>query len=158
MPTDPVPALATAPALPAPAAAPGPIDERAARLSQAATGLLVVAALLAGAPALLALPALHLAAALALGPRGNAVLRLFDLAIAPRLRTRRPEDPRPLRFASAIGAALLAASLLLHAAGLAIAAWSIAAVVASLSLLAAATGFCVGCRFYGVLAALRRAR
>jgi hypothetical protein len=155
MPIDPAPALDAAPALPP---APLEIDERAARLSQAVTGLLVLAALLARAPALLVLPALHLAVSLALGPRGNGVLRVFDLAIAPRLRTRRPEDPRPLRFANAVGAALLFAALLLHAGGLAIAAWSVAAAIAALSLLAAATGFCVGCRFYGLLAALRRAR
>jgi hypothetical protein len=134
------------------------VDARAARLSQGATGLLVLAALLLGAPALLALPALHLAAALALGPRGNVVLRLFDLAIAPRLRTRRPEDPRPLRFANAIGAALLAVALLLHSADLASAGWAAAGLVGALALLAALTGFCVGCRFYWVIAALRRAR
>ena len=151
--------MATVPLLSAPAVPlSSPVDERAARLSQALTGALVLAALLAGVPALLALPALHLAASLALGPRGNVVLRLFDAAIAPRLRTRRPEDPRPLRFANAVGAVFLAAALLLHAAGLALAAWLIAGLVAALALLAATTGFCVGCRFYWILAALRRAR
>jgi hypothetical protein len=156
MPIDPTPALVATP--PAARAGARDVDERAARLSQAATGLLVVLALLLGAPALLALPALHLAAALALGPRGNLVLRLFDALIAPLLRTRPAEDPRPLRFANAIGAAFLSASLLLHAAGLGIAGWAVAAVVATLSLVAAATGFCVGCRFYWLVAALRRAR
>jgi hypothetical protein len=163
MPIDPAPdlpldALASrAGARPAPAP-PRTVDERAARASQAATALLVLAAWLLRAPALLALPALHLAAALALGPRGNVILVLFERLIAPRLAGRRPEDPRPLRFANALGAALLAAALLLHAAGLAAAAWAAAGLVATLALVAAITGFCLGCRFYWVIAALRRAR
>jgi len=88
----------------------------------------------------------------------DVVVRFFDRAIAPRLRTRRPEDPRPLRFANALGATFLAVALLLHSAGLATAGWAAAGLVAALALLGALTGFCVGCRFYWVISALRRTR
>lgn len=152
MPTDTLPALSSDPP---PARA---VDERAARLSQAATGLLVLASLLAGFPALLALPALHLAASLALGPRGNLAIRGFERFLAPHLGAARPEDPRPLRFANAVGALFLAAALLLHAAGATWAAHALAGIVAALALLAATTGFCLGCRMYWLVAAVRRAR
>jgi len=145
------------PALASPARA-RVLDARAARLSQAFTGLLVLAALAARAPALVAVPLLHLLASLALGPRGNAVIRLFDRYLAPRLGTPDPEDPRPLRFANAVGATFLATALLLHAAGFAAAGWTAAGAVAALSLLAAATGLCVGCRLYWLVAAVRRSR
>jgi hypothetical protein len=85
-------------------------------------------------------------------------VRLFDAFVAPRLRERHPEDPRPLRFANAVGAATLSVALLLHAGGLALAGWILAGAVATLALLAATTGFCIGCRFYGLIVAVRRTR
>jgi hypothetical protein len=142
----------SAPAAPAPL-----VDVRAVRLSQALVAALVVVALASGAWELLALPALHLASSAALGRRGNLAARAFDAAVAPRLGAGPLEDARPPRFASGIGAALLAASLLAHAAGAPVVGWALALAVGALALVAAATGACVGCWAYGRLRGVREA-
>jgi len=134
------------------------VDTRAARLSQAIVAVLVIAAALLGSLGLLALAALHLFFSAALGRRGNVVVRAFDASLRKRLATAALEDARPPRFASAIGATFLAASLLAHAAGAPLVGWALALAVAGLAGLAAATGLCVGCRLYWLVALLRRAR
>lgn len=143
-----------------PAVAPGAptVDARAARLSQASVALLVVLAAALRAPALLIVPALHLASSAARGARWNLVLRGFAAWVRPRLASSAPEDARPLRFANTIGAVFLAAALLAHASGLAVAGWALAGIVAALAFLAAATGFCVGCRLYWLVSLGRRFR
>ncbi|HEY6098551.1 MAG TPA: DUF4395 family protein, partial [Anaeromyxobacter sp.] len=107
---------------------------------------------------LLALPALHLVLAAALGRRGNVPVRAFDAYVRPRLRTAPLEDARPPRFASTVGAVFMAASLLAHAAGAHAAGWGLAFAVAALAGLAASTGLCVGCRMYWLVVLLRRAK
>ncbi len=134
------------------------VDARAVRFSQGLVALLVLAAAAAGRPGLLALPALLLFLSAALGRRGNLAVRAFDRVVRPRLSTSELEDARPPRFASSVGAVFLAASLLAHAAGLAVLGWALALAVAALATLSAATGFCVGCRMYWLVALLRRAR
>lgn len=134
------------------------VDARAARFTQGVVAALVLAAAAAGDPRLLVVPALHLAASAALGRRGNLPVRFFDAFVRPRLSTATLEDARPPRFASTVGAVFLAASLLAHAASAPLAGWALALAVAALASLAAATGLCVGCRLYWLVALLRRAR
>jgi hypothetical protein len=145
---------------PAPAAVPGVplLDTRAARTAQAVVAVLVAAAAALGDWRLLALPALHLALAAALGRRGNLPIRAFDAYVRPRLGPASLEDARPPRFASTVGAIFLGASLLAHAAGQHALGWALALAVAALAGLAAATGLCVGCKLYWVVALYRRAR
>jgi hypothetical protein len=141
-----------------PRSAPPPVDARAVRLSQGVTAALVGLAAALGAWPLLAIPALHLAASASLGPRGNLVGGAFCRFIRPRLATEAPEDPRGPRFAAAIGTTFLAASLAAHALGFARVGWALAAAVAVLATLAAATGLCVGCKLYWLVALARRVR
>lgn len=140
----------------APSPSPVPrVDVRAARLSQGLVAALVVAALLLRAPALLAVAGVHLALSAALGRRGNVAIRLFDAVLRPRLGPPAWEDARPPRFASLVGATVVALALLAHAAGAPAAGWTLGAVVGALALVAATTGACVGCWLYGYLGPFR---
>lgn len=143
--------------MPAPtAASPAPrVDVRAARLSQGLVAALIVAALALRAPALLALAGVHLALAAAVGRRGNVAVRFFDAVLRPRLGPPAWEDARPPRFASLVGATVVALALLAHGAGAPGLGWALAAIVGALALVAAATGACVGCWLYGYLGPLR---
>jgi uncharacterized protein DUF4395 len=134
------------------------LDARAARAAQALVAALVAAAAAVGDWRLLAVPAVHLAFSAALGRRGNLPVRAFDAWIRPRLRVPEWEDARPPRFASTLGAIFLAASLLAHAVGQHVLGWALAVAVAALAGIAAATGLCVGCKLYWVVALVRRAR
>ncbi len=134
------------------------VDSRAVRFSQGAVVALVALAAALRSWPLLALPAIHLALAGLIGPRANVFGRLFVRLVRPRLADDSPEDARPPRFASQVGATALAVSLAAHAAGLAALGWALAAIVAGLALLSAATGFCVGCRLYWIVALVRRGR
>jgi hypothetical protein len=134
------------------------VDVRAARLAQATTALLVLAAAALRSPALLLLPLAHCAASALLGRRGNLPVLAFDAFLRPRLGEARLEDARPPRFAAAVGAALLAGALASSASGLLALAWSLALLVGGLALLGAATGFCLGCWIYRLAAPLRGVR
>jgi hypothetical protein len=65
------------------------------------------------------------------------------------------EDPRPPRFAAAIGVLFLGAATIALVAGAPGLAWVLALIVAVLAGLAAITGICVGCEVYLVLARRR---
>lgn len=138
------------------AGAPAPIDPRGPRLNQ---GVLAVA-LLAGfvldwwyvAPLFAAV--LFLGAAF--GPRYAPVLRFYAAVVKPRLGPPHElEDPRPPRFAATVGVLFLAAATVVFLAGPAWLGWVLALIVAGLAGLAAATGICVGCELY-LLVARRR--
>jgi hypothetical protein len=103
--------------------------------------------------------AVVLLAGAALGPRWGPFLRLYSEVIRPRLRPPAElEDPRPPRFAAAVGVLFLAASTVAFMAGSSAVGWGLALVVAVLAGLAAATGICVGCEIWLVLARRRGTR
>jgi hypothetical protein len=131
------------------------VDVRAARLSQALVAALVAAALALRAPPVLALAGIHLVLSAALGRRGNVAVGFFDAVLRPLLGPPAWEDARPPRFASLVGAVGVVIALALHAAGLPLAAWTIAGVVGALALVGATTGACVGCWLYGYLGPFR---
>ncbi|MBI2169898.1 MAG: DUF4395 domain-containing protein [Actinobacteria bacterium] len=80
-----------------------------------------------------------------LGP----LLRLFRDVIRPRLGPPKViEDPRPPRFAAAIGTAVLALATAAAVGGVPGLADGLALIVAALAALAAVTGLCVGCEAY----------
>ena len=139
-------------------ATPRPIDPRGPRFNQ---GILTVG-LLAGflLDVEVAVPALALVLFLgaAFGPRYGPFLRLYADVIGPRLPPPRElEDPRPPRFAAAVGTAFLAGATVAFVAGASGIGWTLALVVAALAGLAAATGICIGCELY-LLFARRRGR
>ncbi|MBI2705121.1 MAG: DUF4395 domain-containing protein [Actinobacteria bacterium] len=85
----------------------------------------------------------------AFGPQYGPFLRLYASAIKPRLSPPRElEDPRPPRFAAAVGVVFLGGATLAFLAGATILGWVLALIVAVLAALAAATGICVGCEIY----------
>ncbi len=92
----------------------------------------------------------------AFGPGYGPFLRLYAEAIRPRLAPPRElEDPRPPRFAAAVGVLFLAAASVAFVAGATLLGWALALVVAALAGLAAATGLCIGCEIW-LLFARRR--
>jgi hypothetical protein len=134
------------------------IDARAPRLNQLLVGLLAATALLTGRWPLLALAAVQLALTLLLGRRWCLACRIYFDVLQPRLGEGPLEDSRPVRFANQVGATFLGTATLAHLAGLTRLGWGLAAAVAVLALLAAATGLCVGCSLYRGWAALRGVR
>jgi len=132
---------------------PTPIDPRGPRFNQAVLTVGLLAGFVVDARVVIPVFALVLFAGAAFGSDYGPVLRLFKEVIRPRLDA--PaflEDPRPPRFAAAVGVVFLSSAsvaLLVGATGLA---WALALVVAGLAGLAATTGICVGCEVYVLLA------
>ncbi len=135
---------------------PTPIDPRGPRTNQAVLAGALLIGFLADWRPVVAIFALVLLLGAAFGPRYGPVLRFYAVVIKPRLGPPSElEDPRPPRFAAAIGVAFLVASGLAFLAGAPGLGWALALVVAALAGLAAVTGLCVGCEVYLWLARLR---
>ncbi len=132
------------------------IDSRAPRVNQAVIGSLALVAFLAWAEWLVGLLALQLVVGLVFGRRFCLPCVLYFEVIQPRLGEGPLEDSRPPRFANAVGASFLGAATVAFLAGIEWLGWGLSLTVAALALLAAATGFCFGCKFYMVIARLRR--
>ena len=131
------------------------IDARAPRFAQAVTGLVALLGVVFGWPLAWALMALQIALGLTLGRRFCLPCLAYFELVQPRLGEGPLEDARPPRLANVMGTVFL---------GFAAAAWwlgdrpwgpSSAPLVAALALLAASTGFCVGCEIYRLSARLR---
>ena len=137
-------------------ASPAPIDPRGPRFNQAVLSGALLAGFLVDWRPVVPLFALVLLAGAALGPRYGPFLALYAKVIRPRLAPPAElEDPRPPRFAAAVGVVFLAAGALAFAAGHAGIGWALGLVVAALAGLSATTGICVGCEMYLVLARRR---
>jgi hypothetical protein len=137
-------------------AAPAPIDPRGPRLNQGVLTVALLAGFLTDWRPVIPIFAVVLLLGAAFGPRYGPVLRFFAVAIRPRLQPpAEMEDPRPPRFAAAIGVAFLGAASLALALGAPGMAWSLSLIVAALAGLAAVTGLCIGCELYVVLARSR---
>jgi len=137
-------------------AAPAPIDPRGPRFNQAVLAAALLGGFLVDWRPVVPIFALVLLAGAALGPRYGPFLALYGKVVRPRLAPPRElEDPRPPRFAAAVGVAFLTSATLAFLAGSAGIGWSLALVVAALAGLSATTGVCVGCEVYLVLARRR---
>ena len=135
---------------------PKPIDPRGPRFNQGVLTVGLLAAFLLDAPVVVAFFAVVLFLGAAFGPRYGPFLRLYADVIRPRLSPPAElEDPRPPRFAAAVGVVFLGAALVAFAAGASGIGWALALVVAALAGLASVTGICVGCEIY-LLVARRR--
>ncbi|HEX2274128.1 MAG TPA: DUF4395 domain-containing protein [Acidimicrobiales bacterium] len=141
------------------ASVPAPIDPRGPRFNQAMVTLLLLVGFVLDVPVLVPAVAVVLLAGAALGPRWGPFLRLYSEVIRPRLGPPAElEDPRPPRFAAAVGVLFLAASTVAFVVGSSVVGWALALVVAFLAGLAAATGICVGCEIWLFLARRRGTR
>ena len=135
---------------------PAPIDPRAPRFNQAVLAVGLLAGFAADWRPAIPVFAVVLLLGAALGPSYGPFLRLYAVAIRPRLGPPGElEDPRPPRFAAAVGVAFLGAASVALLAGSPGAAWALALIVAALAGLAATTGLCVGCELW-LVAARRR--
>ena len=141
------------------ASLPAPIDPRGPRFNQAAITVLLLVGFVLDARVVVPAVALVLLAGAALGPRWGPFLRLYSEVIRPRLAPPAElEDPRPPRFAAAVGVVFLAAATVAFLAGNAVVGWVLALVVAVLAGLAATTGVCVGCEIWLFIARRRGTR
>lgn len=131
------------------------IDARAPRFNQAVVGIVALAGVLLGWPLLWALMGAQLLVGLALGRRFCLTCLAYFELIQPRFGEGEPEDSRPSRLANAIGSVFLTAAALAWWLGSPAVGTALGAIVASLALLAATSGFCAGCEVYRLGARLR---
>lgn len=131
------------------------IDARAPRFNQATIGSLAVLAYVIDWWPLLAILAVQLFVGLTLGRRYCLPCLVYFELIQPRFGEGPIEDARPPRFANMVGLVVLGAASAAHAVGLQVLGWSLGLLVAGLALLAATTGFCVGCEMYRLGARIR---
>jgi hypothetical protein len=131
------------------------IDSRAPRFNQAvvATGSLV--AVLTGFWPLLAVLGAQLAVAVIFGRRTCLPCVAYFELIQPRFGEGELEDSRAPRFANILGAICLLSASLAWGFGFETVGRVLGGLVAALASLAVATGLCVGCEVYRVLAKLR---
>ena len=121
------------------------------RFAQAITGVLCLEAIVFDQPAAVAV-ALGLVLLGLAGPRYSPVAWLFRLVARPPAEL---EPAAPVRFAQALAAVFLAASVALLYLGAETAGWVLAGLVTALALLSAISGLCVGCEVYRLLLARR---
>ena len=140
------------PAAPAPPARPGRwIDPRGQRFGAGFSAVLLIAAVMAGLPLVALLVALALGVSSAFGTRYFVLGRPWPaIRRLLRLGPIEPEHEVPPRFAQALGTVGLALGLLLLAVAPAPWGWLPVIGVAALQTLLAATGYCLGCRLYGL--------
>lgn len=139
--------------------APAPIDPRGPRFNQAVLALGLLAGFLFDARIVVPVFGAVLFLGAAFGPRYGPFLRLYAEVIRPRLGPpAEMEDPRPPRFAAAVGVLFLLAATAAFSAGSAGVGWALGLIVAALAGLAATTGICVGCEIYVFLARRRGVR
>jgi hypothetical protein len=124
------------------------IDSRAPRFNQTVVGLVSVVAVVTGWWWLLALLAAQLVVGLTLGRRYCLPCLAYFELVQPLFGEGPLEDARPPRFANMVGAAVLTAASLAYVLGYEAAGIALGSLVATLALLAAATGFCAGCEAY----------
>ena len=133
-----------------------PIDPRGPRFNQAVLSVALLVGFVADWRPVVPLFALVLLLGAAGGSRYGPFLRLYADVIRPRLAPPKElEDPRPPRFAAAVGVLFLTAGSLAFLAGATGLGWALALIVAALAGLSASTGICVGCEIW-LLFARRR--
>lgn len=126
-----------------------PIDPRGPRFNQAVLTIVLMVAFVLDIRWLVPVMAVVLFVGAALGAKYGPFLRLYSSVIKPRLKEpKHLEDPRPPRFAAAVGTVFLIGSTVAFAAGSEVIAWGLALVVAMLAGLAATSGLCIGCELY----------
>lgn len=136
--------------------APQAIDPRGPRFNQTVLAIALLGGFVLGAWFVVPIFAVVLLLGAAFGPRYGPFLRIFAQFVRPRLSPPTElEDPRPPRFAAAVGVVFLTAATVAFVVGSTTLGWVLALVVAGLAALSAATGICVGCELY-LLVARRR--
>jgi Domain of unknown function (DUF4395) len=131
------------------------IDSRAPRFNQAVVGILAAVAVATGWWWLLTLLAAQLVVGLVLGRRYCLPCLAYFELVQPVFGEGPLEDSRPPRFANMVGVVFLAGASAAYAAGFGELGVVLGAIVATLALLASATGLCAGCEAYKLGCVLR---
>lgn len=131
------------------------IDERAPRFNQAFVGTAALLGVIFGWPLAWALLAAQFVLGLTLGRRWCLACVFYFEVVQPRLGEGRLEDSRAPRLANQMGLVFLASASAAWWLGAETLGTVLGAAVAALALLAATTGFCVGCEIYRLTARLR---
>ena len=131
------------------AAAPQPIDPRGPRFNQAVLAAALVVGFVLDWRAVIPLFAVVLLLGAAFGPRHGPFLRLYAEVIKPRLAPPAElEDPRPPRFAQAVGLGFTVVALVGYLTGAVLLAQVAVGLAVVAAFLNAAFGFCLGCELY----------
>jgi Domain of unknown function (DUF4395) len=130
------------------------IDARAPRFNQVVVGTVSLLAVVTGWWPLLAVLAAQLGIGLRFGRRYCLPCVAYFELVQPRFGEGPLEDSRPPRFANMIGFAVLTGASVAYALGVTVVGVALGLLVAALALLAATTGFCVGCWMYKLAAPL----
>jgi hypothetical protein len=139
-----------------PAILPG-IDPRGPRVAASITAFVLAAILVTGSPALLAVQTLVFAVGAVLGVSAGPYAWVYRHLVRPRLGPPGDlEDPRPPRFAQAVGLVVCAVGLLCWVLGLPLAVEVSAGLALIAAFLNAAFGLCLGCELYLVLTRLSK--
>ena len=131
------------------------IDARAPRFSQGTTGIVALLGVVFGWPLAWALMAAQLLIGLTLGRRFCLPCLAYYELVQPRIGEGPLEDARPPRLANAMGFFFLGAAAAAWWLGAPTVGLVLGSLVAVLALLAASTGFCLGCEIYRLSARLR---
>jgi hypothetical protein len=125
------------------------IDPRGQRFGAALSAIVLVASFVANVPWLAVLVGINLLVAAAFGARLFLLGRPWPLIRkALRLGPTEPEHEYPPRFAQALGGTFIALGAIAFLAGLTVGGWLLVGAVATLQVLLASTGYCLGCRMY----------
>lgn len=130
------------------------IDARAPRFNQTVVGLGSAIAVLTGFWPILTLLAAQLGVGLRFGRRYCLPCLAYFELVQPRIGEGPIEDSRPPRFANQIGFTVLSLATAAYVVGLPLLGAALGGLVAFLAILAATTGFCLGCQIYRVRARL----
>jgi hypothetical protein len=130
------------------------IDARAPRFNQVVVGSVSLLGVVTGWWPLLALLAAQLAIGLTIGRRWCLPCLAYFELIQPRFGEGPLEDSRPPRFANKVGLVFLTSASVAYLVGLPMLGAGLGLIVAALALLAAVTGFCLGCWMYRTAAPL----
>jgi hypothetical protein len=128
------------------------IDARAPRFNQVVVGGVALLAVFSGWWPLLAVLAAQLGIGLTLGRRWCLPCVAYFELLQPRFGEGPLEDSRPPRFANKVGFTFLSAASVAYLVGFTAVGTALGLSVAVLALLAATTGFCVGCWVYRMAA------
>ena len=131
------------------------IDARGPRTNQTVVFAVALVGIVFSFPLAWALMALQLLIGLLIGRRWCLLCLAYFELIQPRIGEGPLEDSRPPRLANQMGFVFLAAAATCWWLGAETLATVLAAIVATLALIAATTGFCAGCELYKLGARLR---
>ena len=129
-----------------------PVDPRGPRFAAALTSVLLALTLLTGSPWLLALQAAVFALGAFRGIQATPYAWLYRRFVRPRLAPPADlEDPRPLRFAQALGLGFAVVGLVGAAAGATVLFLVATGLALAAAFLNAAFGYCLGCEVYLII-------